>query len=300
LSEIAPALEPPTGFGLELLRRATVDEVVLRVVHHVLDLFARQAARCGDLDRLLETGLEILRADGDDTVCVDLERHLDLDLTLGGAAETGEDELAEELVLLGALRLARVFERLLSDVDGALDEVFGELLECRAGERALEVERLVATAGDDEGEVHLRLANAGELAFGLLRGVLEALESHAVLADVDAVLFLEAGDEPVDDPRVVVLAAEERVAGGGDDLEDAVGADLEDRDVEGASAEVVDGDRLLDVAAETVREGRSRGLVDDADDVETCDLARVFRGLTLVVVEVRGDGDDRLGAVSPR
>ncbi len=78
---------------------------------------------------------------------------------------------------------------------------------------------------------------------------------------------LEAEDQPVDDPAVEVLAAEERVAGGGDDLEHAV-ADLEDRDVEGAAAEVVDRDLALDVAAEAVRQRRRGGLVDDADDVE--------------------------------
>ena len=107
-------------------------------------------------------------------------------------------------------------------------------------------------------------------------------------------LLLEALDEPVDDPRVEVLAAEEGVAGGRDDLEDAARADLEDRDVERAAAEVVDGDRLLDVLAEAVRERGGGRLVDDADDVEAGDLPGVLRRLTLVVVEVRGDGDDRL------
>jgi hypothetical protein len=114
------------------------------------------------------------------------------------------------------------------------------------------------------------------------------------------VLLLEALHEPVDDPRVDVLAAEERVAGRRDDLEDAVRADLEDRDVERAAAEVVDGDDLLDVLAEPVGERGRGGLVDDADDVEPGDLARVLGRLPLVVVEVRGDGDDRLADGSPR
>ena len=163
-----------------------------------------------------------------------------------------------------------------------------------AVDRALQVERLVAAARDDEGEVHLRLAHARQLALGLLGGVLQALQRHPVLAEVDAVLLLEALDEPVDDPRVDVLAAEERVAGGRDDLEDAARADLEDRDVERAAAEVVDGDRLLDVLAEPVGQRGRRRLVDDADDVEPGNLAGVLGGLPLVVVEVRRDGDDGL------
>ncbi len=100
-------------------------------------------------------------------------------------------------------------------------------------------------------------------------------------------LLLEALHEPVDDPRVEVFAAEEGVAGGGDDLEDAARPDLQHRDVEGAAAEIEDGDRLLDVLAEAVGQRRRGGLVDDADDVEAGDLPRVLRGLALVVVEVR-------------
>ncbi len=123
----------------------------------------------------------------------------------------------------------RVLERLPADVDRALDEVLRQLLERLARERSLQMQRLVAARGDDEGQVDLRLAHAGELALGLLGGVSQALQRHAVLAQVDVVLFLEACDEPVDDARVEVLAAEERVARRGDDLEHAVRADLEDR-----------------------------------------------------------------------
>jgi hypothetical protein len=82
--------------------------------------------------------------------------------------------------------------------------------------------------------------------------------------------LLEARDQPVDDAAIEVLAAEEGVAGGRDDLEHAV-ADLEDRDVERAAAEIVDRDPTLEVLAEAVGQGRRGGLVDDADDVEAGD-----------------------------
>ena len=55
---------------------------------------------------------------------------------------------------------------------------------------------------------------------------------------------LELVDEAVDDPLVPVVAAEVVVAAGGLHLEHAL-ADLEQRDVEGAAAEVEDEDRLL-------------------------------------------------------
>ena len=77
------------------------------------------------------------------------------------------------------------------------------------------------------------------------------------------------------------------------DLEDAV-AELEHRHVERAAAEVEDEDRLVGFLVEPVRECCRGRLVDDADDVEAGDLAGVLRRLALGVVEVRGNGDDRV------
>ena len=62
--------------------------------------------------------------------------------------------------------------------------------------------------------------------------------------EVDRLVALEVGHQPVDDRLVEVVAAEMVVAGGGLDLEHAV-ADLEHRHVEGAAAEVEHEDRLV-------------------------------------------------------
>ena len=128
----------------------------------------------------------------------------------------------------------------------------------------------------------------------LLGRFLQALQRHAVLAQVDALVLLELVGQVVDDALVEVLAAEEGVAVGGLHLEDAV-ADLEDRDVEGAAAEVEDGDLLVLLLVEAVGERRRGRLVDDAQDVEAGDAAGVLGRLALAVVEVGRDGDDRLG-----
>ena len=92
-------------------------------------------------------------------------------------------------------------------------------------------------------------------------------------------------------------------------LEDAVVADVEDRDVERAAAEVEDGDLLVLLLVERVGQRRGGRLVDDAhpllDDlavlaanlvlgVEAGDRGRVDGRLPLGVVEVRRHGDDRL------
>ena len=146
--------------------------------------------------------------------------------------------------------------------------------------------------GRDERQVDLRLLRRGELDLGLLGRLVEALEGHLVLRQVDALGCLELLDEPVDDRLVEVVAAQVVVTGGGLDLEHAV-ADLEDRHVERAAAEVEDEDRLVGLLVEAVGErGRGR-LVDDALDVEAGNVAGVLGRLALVVVEVRGDRDDR-------
>ena len=85
-----------------------------------------------------------------------------------------------------------------------------------------------------------------------------------------------------------------RVAVGRLDFEDAV-ADFENRDVERAAAEIPNEDRLVALFVETVCERRRGRLVDDAQHVETGDLAGVFGRLALRVVEVGGNGDDRFG-----
>ena len=84
------------------------------------------------------------------------------------------------------------------------------------------------------------------------------------------------------------------VAAGGDDLEDAF-VQLEDGDVEGAAAEVVDGDDAVFCFVEAVGERGGGGLVDEAQDVEAGDAAGVLGGLALGVVEVGGHGDDGAG-----
>ena len=149
-----------------------------------------------------------------------------------------------------------------------------------------------ALVGRDERQVDLRLLRRRELDLRLLGGLVEALQRHRVGLQVDALVALELGDQPVDDRLVEVVAAEVVVARGRLDLEDAV-ADLEHRHVEGAAAEVEDEDRLVGLLVEPVgQRGRGR-LVDDALDVEAGDPAGVLGRLALVVVEVGRDRDHR-------
>ena len=73
--------------------------------------------------------------------------------------------------------------------------------------------------------------------------------------------------------------------------------DVKKRNIESTTTEIVDEDvpLLLGLSgAETVGDSGGGRLVDDTENVETSNGTGVLGGLTLVVVEVGGDGDDGL------
>ena len=92
---------------------------------------------------------------------------------------------------------------------------------------------------------------------------------------------------------VDIVAAQMRVAVGAMHFEDAF-VQLEDRDIEGAAAQIVDRDDAFFLAIESVGQRRGRRLVDQAQHFESSHAAGVFGGLALRIVEVGGNGDDRL------
>ena len=127
------------------------------------------------------------------------------------------------------------------------------------------------------GRLTVGLLRAGQLDLGLLGGFLEALQRHRVVADVDALGLLELVGEVVDErwsksspPRWPSPLVDFH-------LEDAV-ADVEDRDVERAAAEVEDGDLLVGLLVQAVGQAISPAAVGSLMmrlDLEAGDLAGV-------------------------
>src|SRR5204863_8194377 len=102
----------------------------------------------------------------------------------------------------------------------------------------------------------------------------QALQGELVVAQVDALLLFELIGQVVDDLLVEILAAEKGVAIGRFDLEHAI-ADLENRDVESATAEIVDRDRAGALLLHAIGKRGSGRLVDDAQDLKTGDAAGI-------------------------
>ena len=147
--------------------------------------------------------------------------------------------------------------------------------------------------GRDEGQIDVGGLLGGEFLFGLFRCFTEPLQGHGVLAEIDAVLFLElTGNEP-DQSFIEVVTAKVSVTVGAEHFDQFV-FDFEDRDVEGSAAEVKHADFFFAFLFESIGESGCRGLVNNTGHLKTGDLACVLGCLTLSIVEVGGHGDDRL------
>ena len=91
-----------------------------------------------------------------------------------------------------------------------------------------------------------------------------------------------------------VITAAVSIARGRFHLEGAL-TNLQDGDVKGAAAQVIDGNRLLALLIQAVgQRGRGR-LIDDAQHVQAGNGAGVFGGLPLCVVEVGGNRNHGIG-----
>jgi len=128
---------------------------------------------------------------------------------------------------------------------------------------------------------------------------LQPLQRQAVLAQIDAGLLAEFVSQIVDDALVEVLATEEGVAVGRFDFEHAV-ADLENGNVEGASAKVIDRDLAASLLVEAISKRGCGGFIDDPQHLETGNPACILCRLALGVVEIGWYGNDRLGYGTPR
>ena len=179
----------------------------------------------------------------------------------------------------------RIRDRSTARRDRFLDQLFDQRLEL--GARQLDVQMFrTGGIGRDVRQIDVGLLARRQLDLRLLCRVLQALQREHILAEIDALLFLELADDVIDDALIEVFTAEERVAVGRQHFEllfPVHVGDLDDRDVERAAAQVIDGDLTIALVrfVETERERCRSRFVDDALDVEARDAARVLGGLPL-------------------
>lgn len=244
----------------------------------------------GDLTR--QNGTLDGGTDGDSLVWVDglgwvtAEDALD---GLGNLWHTGHTTDEDNLLDVLGLHVG-ILQGLADWVNGAGDEWVNKRLELSAGHLAVDV-LWTGGVGSDERKVDVGLEGRGQLDLGLLGGLTDTLDGHAVVGEIDALLLLELLDEVADKGDIEVLTTKVGVTVGGLDLEHTA-LDLEDGDIEGTSTKIVDSDDAVALLLKTVGEGGSSWLVDDTENVQSGNLTSVLGGLSLLVVEVGWNSDN--------
>ena len=194
---------------------------------------------------------------------------------------------------------AGVLDDLLEGSLGALKQIRGHFLELCAGEGLIQVDGAIS----GHREVLQRdvcAHRAGQFLLCLLGCCAQTLKCNRILGEICTALGLHLLDQPVNDALIPVIATQAVIACGCADLNGGeavvILADFQQGDVEGTATEVEDQNELVFLALfEAVGQCRSGRLVDDTQDVQACDLSGILGCLTLCVVEVRRNGDDRVG-----
>ena len=173
-----------------------------------------------------------------------------------------------------------------------LYEISRQFIEFRTRQREVQMFR-ARSVSRDERQVDIRLRHARELDLGFLSCFFQALGSHLVLGQIDAVLFLELVNHPVHDLLVEIITAKMRITIGSQNFERAA-RELQNRYIERTTTKVEYEDRLVIIFVEAISESCSRRLVDDAQYFEAGNLTGILGCLTLAVVEVSRNRDDSL------
>ncbi len=127
----------------------------------------------------------------------------------------------------------------------------------------------------------------------LLRRFFQSLERHLISRQIHALLLLELRQHIICNLLVKIIAAKPVVAGRRKYLDYAV-ANLNDGYVEGTASKVVYHDLLLFLIVKTISQGSGRRLVDNTLYIKTRDLTRVLGSLTLRVIKISRNGNNRL------
>ena len=198
---------------------------------------------------------------------------------------------AERSHLIDVLLLETgVFENLLDRLHGLPEQVHVQFLELGPGQRLGEVVAVLEGLDLDPGGL-LR----GQSPLSLLDLPLQLAHGPEILGNVGTGLLLVALDKVVDDAVVEVLTTKMGITSSSQDLKDTL-VNGEEGNIESSTTEIVDNDLgFFALLVETIRDGGSSRLVDDAEDLETGNGTGILGGLTLGVVEVGGDGDDGVG-----
>ncbi len=189
-------------------------------------------------------------------------------------------------------RQVRVTQAVLARDCSAVEQVARKLLQFSAGEAHLQVLRTSRVCSDKR-QVDVSICATGQLALCFFSRFLQALQRHRISLQVNAVSRFEFRCHPVDDDVIEVIATQVCITIGSHHFACAF-AQVQDGDIECTATQVVNGNLLVLLLVHAVCQRCCSRLVDDTLDLQTCDTTGIFRCLTLAVVEVCRNRDDRV------
>ena len=145
----------------------------------------------------------------------------------------------------------------------------------------------------DERKVNLGCRRSGKLLLCLLGCVSQSLKSHLISGKVYTLSLLELGNHPVRDALIIVITTKMGIAVCRQYLDDAI-TDIDDGNIERATAEIINHDLLLFFIIKAIRKCCSCRLVDDTLYIKTCDLTGILGSLSLGIIEICRNRDDSL------
>ena len=160
-----------------------------------------------------------------------------------------------------------------------MNNVADEILESFPCHFHVEVTRATLVVRNER-QIDLGDVQRREIALRFFTGVLEALQGHQVIAQVDTVGLLEFLQYVSDETAVEIFASEEGISSSSQHFDDAA-PELQNRDVKCSTAQVVNGNLLLPLFTNPIRESCGGRLVDDSQHFEARDLSGILGGLSL-------------------
>ena len=212
------------------------------------------------------------------------EELLDLGDT-GGTAN--KDDLIDLLLLDGS-----VLEDLLDGFKGTVEGGGVQVFETSTGDLNGEVLTIEERVNLDGG-----LGGVGEGTLSTLASSSEAAESTGITGQILLGLAGELLLAEIKQVGIEVLTTEMSVTGSSLHSKHTT-LNVQKRDIKSTTTKVIDENVALLIRlarAETVSDSGGSRLVDDTEDVKASNGTSILGSLTLVVVEVGGDGNDGLG-----
>mmetsp|Transcript_113992 Transcript_113992/g.157989 ORF Transcript_113992/g.157989 Transcript_113992/m.157989 type:complete len:497 (+) Transcript_113992:667-2157(+) len=184
-----------------------------------------------------------------------------------------------------------ILQAVLKGLNSALDKSVNETLEFCSGE--LHIKMLGARVIESKiWDRDSGLGSRRKLDLGLLGSLSNSLDGTLIGADVHTTgLNLEFSSKELLEFHIEIFTTESSITVSGLNLKDTT-ADFEDRDIEGTTTEIVNGNDLTVSLIKTESEGSGSRLVDDSLNIKVGNLTSILGSLSLGIVEISRDGNN--------